>query len=318
MLSAIGILGGRYMKSLRGCIIGLVLLFGASCTDQPESAATQTEQPVLHEMHQVVATGAVVRKLAGGFQFTEGPASYSDGNILFTDIPNNRIHGWSGEGELSTFRERSGGANGLFFDEQGNLLVCEGGNRQLVSIDRQGNVTVLSDRYNGEKLNSPNDLWPDPKGGIYFTDPRYGNRDGMEQDGEHVYYLTPDRNELIRVIDDMVRPNGVIGTPDGRLLYVADHGDSKTFAYSINPDGTLSKKELFAPEGSDGLTLDEEGNLYLTGESVSVYDSKGNKIGNIEVPERPANLCFGGREGRTLYITARTSLYSIEMRVKGW
>jgi gluconolactonase len=140
----------------------------------------------------------------------------------------------------------------------------------------------------------------------------------MEQDGEHVYYLKPDHEELIRVIHNMVRPNGVIGTPDGKLLYVADNGDNKTFVYSIEPDGTLSNKELFAPEGSDGLTLDVEGNLYLTGEGVSVYDSDGSKIGTIQVPERPANVCFGGKQKQTLYITARTSLYSLQMRVKGF
>ena len=305
------------MRSILGGIIAFVPLLGVSCGNQPDNSTAVTEERAVAEIPCVVAVGAEVGKLAGNFQFTEGPAVCAEGNVYFTDIPNNRIHRWSTEGELSTFRENSGGANGLFFDKDGNLLVCEGGNRQLVSINRQGDVTVLADRFDNKRLNSPNDLWPDPKGGIYFTDPRYGDREDMEQDGEHVYYLKPDRGELIRVIDDMVRPNGVIGTPDGRFLYVADHGDNKTFVYSINPDGTLSNKELFAPEGSDGLTLDAEGNLYLTGEGVPVYDSEGNKIDTIQVPERPANVCFGGKQKQTLFITARTSLYSVQMRVKG-
>ena len=269
------------------------------------------------EQLSVVADGAKVEKLAGGFSFTEGPAADAKGNIFFTDIPNNRIHKWSLDGKLTTFRENSGGANGLYFDKKGNLLACEGGGRRLVSIDPNGNVTVPADSYQSKKFNSLNDLWIDPRGGIYFTDPRYGNRDGMEQDGEHVYYLSPDRKKVIRVINDMVRPNGVIGTPDGKLLYVTDHGGKKTFVYTINKDGTLSDKKLVVSEGSDGMTIDNEGNLYLTTNAVLVYNKKGEKIETIEVPEGPANVTFGGKDKKTLFITARTSLYCIRMRVKG-
>ena len=265
----------------------------------------------------VVAPGAKVKKLAGGFRFTEGPAADADSNIFFTDIPNNRIHKWSLAGKLSTFRESSGGANGLFFDRAGNLLACLGTSRQLVSIGPEGKVTILAYRYKNKKFNSPNDLWLDSKGGIYFTDPRYGNRDNLEQDGEHVYYLSPDRKTIIRVVDDMVRPNGLIGTADGKLLYITDHGDDKTYVYTINDDGTLSNKKLFAPEGSDGMTIDNEGNIYLTTNAVSVYNSAGEKIETIEVPERPANVCFGGKDKQTLFITAQTSLYSVQMCVKG-
>jgi gluconolactonase len=268
------------------------------------------------EKQSVVAPGAKVEKLAGGFKFTEGPAADAKGNVFFTDIPNNRIHKLSLDGELSTFRENSGGANGLFFEKNGNLLACEGGGRRLVSISPQGRVTVLADRYQGKRFNSLNDLWIDPKGGIYFTDPRYGRRDNMEQGGEHVYYLSPGRKYLVRVIEDMVRPNGIIGTPDGKLLYVTDHGGGKTFVYAINKDGILSNKKLFAPEGSDGMTIDDRGNVYLTTSVVAVYNKKGRKIEVIKVPERPANVCFGGKDKGTLFITARTSLYSVRMRVK--
>lgn len=272
------------------------------------------------EKASVVAVGAKVEKLAGGFKFTEGPAADAQGNIFFSDIPNNRIHKWSsdpGAPGLSTFRESSGGANGLYFDKKGNLLACEGTGRRLVSIDPTGNVTVLADKYQGKQFNSLNDLWIDPNGGVYFTDPRYGGRDDMEQDGEHVYYLSPDRKKLIRVIADLVRPNGVIGTPDGKKLYVADHGGKKTFVYDINKDGTLSNKKLFAPEGSDGMTIDNQGNIYLTTDVVAVYNSKGKKIETIQIPETPANVTFGGKDKRTLFITARTSLYSVRMRVRG-
>jgi gluconolactonase len=144
----------------------------------------------------VTAPGAEVRKLAGDFQFTEGPAADAQGNVYFSDIPNNRILKWSGQdSKLSTFLENSGGANGLYFDKDGSLLACLGGARRLVSISPKGEVTVLADMYEGKKFNSPNDLWIDPKGGVYFSDPRYGNREGMEQKGEYVYYLTPDRKQ---------------------------------------------------------------------------------------------------------------------------
>ena len=288
----------------RKLMIALVVVAAGACSAR-ESA-------------DVVAAGAHVKKLAGDFRFTEGPAADAQGNVYFTDIPNNRILKWSIEAaELSTFMENSGGANGLYFDKAGNLLACQGGDRRIVSISSDGKVTVLADKYEGKKFNSPNDLWPDPNGGIYFTDPRYGSRDGMEQDGEHVYYLTPDRKKVIRVISDMVRPNGIIGTPNGRRLYVADHGASKTYVYRITGDGVLSDKQLFAEQGSDGVSLDARGNVYLTSKAVTAYNKRGEKIAEIEVPEGPANVTFGGEDNRTLFITARTSLYSIEMAVRG-
>jgi gluconolactonase len=265
----------------------------------------------------LVAPNAKVQKLAGGFKFTEGPAADAEGNILFSDIPNSRIHKWSLTDGLSTFREDSGRANGLFFDKAGNLIACEGGRRRLVAITPEGKIIVLADSYDGKRLNSQNDLWITPGGGIYFTDPRYGSKDDMQQGGEHVYYLSADRKKLARVIDDMVRPNGLIGTADGKLLYVSDRGAKKTYVYKVNPDGTLSDKKFFAPEGSDGMTIDNRGNIYLTTEVVSVYDSAGNHIEAIKIPETPANVCFGGKDKQTLFITARTSLYSLQMQVKG-
>jgi gluconolactonase len=270
------------------------------------------------ESINIVAAGAEMKKLAGDFQFTEGPAADAQGNVCFVDIPTNRILKWSvADGKLSTFLENSGGANGLYFDKDGNLLACQGSERRLVSISPKGEVTVLADKYEGKRFNSPNDLWIDPNGGVYFTDPRYGSRDGMEMEGEHVYFLTPDRKKVIRVVSDMVRPNGVIGTPNGRRLYVADEGGKKTWSYRINGDGTLSDKQLFADQGSDGVTIDARGNVYLTGKSITVYSRRGEKVAEIAVPESPANLTFGGPDNRTLFITARTSLYSIPTEVRG-
>ena len=272
-----------------------------------------------HSAHaqSLVAEGAKVEKLAGDFKFTEGPVSDAFGNIFFSDIPNNRIHKWSADGKLSTFREDSGGANGLAFDKAGYLLCCEGGARRVTAVSPDGKVFVLAEQYEGKKLNSPNDLWIDPRGGVYFTDPRYGNRDGLEQDGFHVYYISPDGKQVLRVADDLKMPNGIVGTADGKRLYVADAGDRKTYSYNIGEDGRLSDKTLFCESGSDGMKLDEKGNVYLTAGGIRIYDPSGKLLETIEVPEGPANLCFGGKERDTLFITARTSFYSVKMRVKG-
>ena len=266
----------------------------------------------------IVASGAKVKKLAGDFQFTEGPAADAQGDIYFTDIPANRILKWSiSDSQLSTFREDSGGANGLYFDKDGNLLVCEGDGQRLVSITPDGTVEVLAGEYEGQPFNSLNDLWIDPNGGVYFTDPHYGDLTTLPQGGEHVYYLTPDRSQIVRVVDDMVRPNGLIGTPDGQTLYITDEGGDKTYVYTINVDGTLSDKKLFCSEGSDGMTIDNQGNVYLTPRMVSVYTRSGEKIREIQFPEQAANVTFGGKNNRTLFVTARTSLYSLEMQVAG-
>ncbi len=274
-------------------------------------------KPAAADVAGLIAPDAKVEKLAGDFKFTEGPAADKDGNVFFTDIPNNRIHKWSVDGKLSTAREDSGAANGLYFDKDGDLLACEGGARRVTSMTPAGTVSVLADAHGGKKLNSPNDLWIDPKGGVYFTDPRYGKSDDLEQDGQHVYYIAPDRKTVVRVVNDMTRPNGVLGTPDGKTLFVADHGAKKVYAYAIREDGTLADKKLFAESECDGMTRDEQGNVYLTAAGVAVFDKDGKSLGVIEVPERPANVTFGGADRKTLFITARTSLYAVKMRVQG-
>ena len=270
----------------------------------------------------IVAEGAGLEKLAGDFKFTEGPAVDATGNVFFTDQPNDRIVKWGIDGILSTFMQPSGRANGLYFDSKGNLLACADENNQLWSIDPSRKVTVLVKDYQGKLLNGPNDLWVTPDDGVYFTDPLYKRpywkRGPMEQDGQHVYYLSPDHTKLMRVTDDLKQPNGIIGTRDGKTLYVADIGAGKTYAYDIQRDATLSNKRLFCELGSDGMTIDEEGNVYLTGKGVTVFDRGGKEIAHIEVNEPwTANVCFGGKDRRTLFITASTGLYAIRTRVKG-
>ena len=271
----------------------------------------------------IIAPGATVTLLSDTFKFTEGPAPDADGNVFFTDQPNDRIGKWSTDGTLTDFMKPCGRSNGLFFDRAGNLWACADMNNELWKIDPQGNVTVVVKEYDGKKLNGPNDLWIDTHGGIYFTDPlykrNYWTRDpAMQQDGQHVYYLAPDRRKLTRVADDLVQPNGIIGTPDGKTLYVADIGDRKTYRYKVNPDASLSEKTLFCSMGSDGMTIDNEGNVYLTGRGVHVFNPAGEKIEQIGIDEGwTANVTFGGKDRRTLFITAMDSLYALDMRVKG-
>jgi len=270
----------------------------------------------------VTATDAKLQKLSGGFSFTEGPAVDREGNIYFTDQPNDRILKWSTDDILTVFMSPCGRSNGLYFDKQGNLIACADEKNELWLIDMKGQHKVIAKDYQGKLLNAPNDLWIRPDGGIYFTDPfykrDYWKRGPMEQDCQGVYYLSPDYKTLTRVVQDLEQPNGIIGTPDGKRLYVADIKAGKTYVYDIQQDGTLANKKLFCSLGSDGMTIDSEGNVYLTGKGVIVFNAKGEQIQQIEVPERwTANVTFGGKDRKTLFITASKGLYSIRTRVTG-
>lgn len=273
----------------------------------------------------IMAPNAHLEKLAGGFVFTEGPAADARGDIYFTDQPNDRIMKWSVDGKLSTFMHPCGRSNGLCFDAQGALWACADEKNELWRISPKGKVTLIVKGYRGKLLNGPNDVWVRPDGGLYITDPYYKRdywkRGPIEQDRRAVYYLSPLHGKaprLTRVVSDMRQPNGIIGTPDGRTLYVADIDGNKTYVYDIQPNGTLTHKRLFCNLGSDGMTLDNEGDVYLTGKGVTVFDKTGKQIEHIDVPEDwTGNICFGGKDRRLLFITASKSIYGIRMRVKG-
>lgn len=269
-----------------------------------------------------IAPDAALQTLATEFEFTEGPAADAQGNVYFTDQPNDRIMKWSVDGKLSTFLKPSGRSNGLYFTKDGTLLACADEKNELWAIGPDGKHEVLVDQFEGKLLNGPNDLWVRPDGGIYFTDPfykrDYWNRGEIEQDGRCVYFLDKTRKQLKRVVDSLTQPNGIIGTPDGKTLYVADISGRKTYSFRIQPDGSLTDKRLFCEPGSDGMTIDEKGNVYLTGRGVLIFNPAGEKIGKIDVPEGwTANVCFGGADFQTLFITASKGLYSIKMQVKG-
>ena len=270
----------------------------------------------------IIAPGAQLEKLADGFTFTEGPAVNSQGDVYFTDQPNDRIVVYRTDGTLDTFMQPCGRSNGLCFDAMGNLWACADEKNQLWRISPDKSVEVILDNYLGDLFNGPNDLWITPAGGVYFTDPyyrrEYWSREQKPLLVKGVFYLAPAADTAVRVVEDLVQPNGIIGTPDGKKIYITDINDGKTYSYKIKRNGKLRAKKLFCEMGSDGMTIDNQGNVYLTGRGVTVFDKTGEQIAHIEVPERwTANVCFGGKENGTLFITASNSLYGLSMTTKG-
>lgn len=271
------------------------------------------------------APGAALKLLSDGYKFTEGPAVDGKGNVYFTDQPNDRILKWSVEtGKVETFLQPAGRSNGLYFDRQDKLIACADEKGELWRVDtRTKEKTVLLDNFDKKLFNGPNDVWVDPEGGMYFTDPFYKRdywqgREKPEQEKQRVFFLPKGAKEPVIADDTLVQPNGIIGSPDGKLLFVADIGDKKTYQYEIGKNGVLENRKLFCAMGSDGMTRDLEGNIYLTGKGVTVFDKNGKELGNIPVDEGwTANVCFGGKEMKTLFITAMDSVYTLEMTVKG-
>ena len=260
-----------------------------------------------------------VKRVHSGFQFTEGPAADGAGNLYFTDPRASVIYISHTDGRLSTFLEDTRGANGLMFDAQGRLVVCQGGEGRVVSLDVQDiGVKVIADRYDGQRFNAPNDLVLVPGGGVYFTDPAF--REGP-QDHEGVYHVD-DKGVVTRVIDDLPRPNGILLSPDSKTLYVLPSGNPVVMAYPVTSSGQLGQGRLLAAleRSGDGMTVDEKGHLYVTQPSLSgvvVLSPEGKALGFLPVPESPSNCAFGGADRKTLFITARTSLYSYQVKVAG-
>ena len=273
--------------------------------------------------NQLFEPTSEVTKVATGYKFTEGPSVAPDGRVFFTDQPNDKILIWNEkDNSVSTFLESTERSNGTYFNKKGELVCCADLNNRLIAFSMDKKMRILAENFDGKHLNGPNDLWINPKnGGIYFSDP-YWPRDYWEkghsevQDKRAVYYLQPD-GVVIRVIADFKSPNGLIGTPDGKTLYASDMGDRKIWKYEIQADGTLSNKTLFAPEGADGMTIDNKGNVYLATRGISVYAPDGKSITKIKVPESITNICFGGKKRNILFITSGTSAYILKMNVKG-
>jgi len=267
--------------------------------------------------------------VADGMKFTEGPAWNAKGFVVFSDIPANRIYRWQEGQKPQVFREPSQNSNGLAFDAKGRLLACEHGSRRVTRTDLDGKATVLADRFEGKRLNSPNDLTLHSDGSVYFTDPPYGlgGRKG-ELGFNGVFRIAPD-GTLTLLIRDMDRPNGIGLSPDEKWLYVDDSARKHVKVYALAPDGTVSNGRVLidlAPHGTrvtDGLKVDAEGNLYVTGtEGVYVASPGGKFLARIACPGQCTNCCFGGPDRKTLFVTGRQregggTLYRVRVPIAG-
>lgn len=280
---------------------------------------------------RIVPADAKIEHIGTGFRFTEGPLWNHDGYLIFSDIPSNRIVKWQQLTEgpaVATFRYPSGNSNGLTYDKEGRLIACEHGNRRVSRTEKNGTVTTLADRYEGSRLNSPNDVVVKKDGSIYFTDPPYGLpnlTEGKELKFNGVYRISPDGKTLTLLVDDFDRPNGLAFSPDESVLYIDDTSRQHIRAFDVKPDGTLASGRLFAElvsEGEqgrpDGMKVDVEGNIYCTGPGGAwVFDKGGKHLGTIKPPEIPANCAWGEADNKMLYITARTGLYRVSLSIAG-
>ena len=261
--------------------------------------------------------------VAKQFKFTEGPTVDKHGTVFFTDQPNDKIWKYDTDGKLSVFLSPSGRSNGMYFDNKGNLIACADAQNELWSIAPNGQHTVLVSQQPGLHLNGPNDVWVSPKGGgIFFTDPYYA-RDYWpaphpQPMGQYVYYLAPGSHQPVMVEKTLQKPNGIVGTPDGQFLYIADIDGNKTYRYRIGAHGALTDRQLFVEQGSDGMTMDERGNIYLTGKGVTIYSPAGQQLAHLDVPvDWTGNICFGGKDRKLLFITASEGIFTVPMRVRG-
>jgi gluconolactonase len=266
-------------------------------------------------------TSFEVVKVAGDFQFTEGPVWSRDGYLLFSDIPASKIFKLTpGGAQPAVFREKSNGTNGNTFDARGRLYSCEGDARRVVRTERNGKIEVLAERFEGKRLNAPNDIVVRKDGNIWFTDPAFGSSEKTRELAFFgVYHLSP-KGALETIARPKGRPNGIALSPDGRILYVDNSDEKNVRAYDIDKGGQTSNERVLVTgiEGvPDGMKVDEKGNLYVTANGVLVYSPEGKRLGTIPVPEVPANCAFGDPDFGTLYITAQTSLYRTRLSVKG-
>jgi gluconolactonase len=311
---------------IKTCLIAAIPLTGITLTagSYAKVPLTMNSNDTTYNTEQLFDADTKPQLISKQFKFTEGPAADNDGNVFFTDQPNNSIWKYGIDGKLTLFTDQSGRSNGMYFDKKGHLLTCADEQNQIWSFDAHGKKsTVLLTDIAGHKFNGPNDLWVDGKGGIYFTDPYYQRdywtRSKSELDGEKVYYLAKGKSQPVKVNDKLKKPNGIIGTADGKHLFVADIGGNKTYKFDILENGALTNQQLFTNMGSDGMTLDERGNVYLTGDKgVTIFNEKGEKIGLIAISQPwTGNICFGGKNRDMLFITASTSVYIFQMKVKG-
>jgi len=309
-------------------IVGLILLVCGCATSSSIFGFGKSSFKIndKEEFDKIASKGSKVKKLAGGFIFTEGPVwvneDNGDGYLIFSDIQGNKLRKWSSKHGISIFREISNHANGNTLDLQGRLITCEHGSRTVTRTEKNGKITTLINRYNGKKLNSPNDPVVKSDGTIWFADPPYGLLDSgerQEQPKNYVFRLDPKTRKITPVVSNFSAPNGICFSPDEKKLYIADTSEGHIRVFNVKSNNTLDKGKIFCDIGMpDGIRCDAEGRLYSNAmDGIHIYSQNGSLIGKILVPETPANLGFGGENNQTLFITARTSLYAVKLKVKG-
>ena len=309
----------------------LILLLAGSTFGSVIAADFEATQPA--EFTRCIPPDAKVEKLAGGFGFVEGPVWLKTaGYLVFSDIPRDELRKWSPDGGVVQFRHPSRNANGNTTDLQGRLLSCEHSGRRIAVQEADGTLRTLVEFFEGKKLNSPNDVVVKSDGTVWFTDPEYGlKRDpetrkplGKEQPGNYVYRYDPKTGRTTAVVKDFVQPNGLAFSPDEQKLYVADSGAPQPRpirVFAVQADGTLDAGRVFCTldkGGPDGIRVDQDGRVWSSsGDGVQIFGADGRLIGRILLPESGANLSFGGPDNKTLFITARTSLYRVPVSVTG-
>ena len=296
-------------------IVCIAVLIGSMAAVKPDDMA----------LSALVKPGEPER-IATDLEFTEGPVWYPDGYLLFSDIPGNTIYKWTPDGVVETFRSPSGHSNGLTFDRQGRLIACEHSNRRVTRTELDGTIVTLADKYDGKRLNSPNDAVVKSDGSIYFTDPPYGLDNftaWKELNFDGVYRITPD-GELLLLVDDFERPNGLAFSPDETTLYVNDTLRKHIRAFDVGMDGSISNGRVLIemeepePGGPDGMKVDSQGNIYCTGPGgIWVIAPGGKRLGRMAIPELPANFAWGDADWKTLYIAARSSIYCLQLLIPG-
>ena len=305
---------------------GLIITLTACATTVGSQAAFAQQKAIAG----VISSDAVVELVRGGFQGLEGPVSSGDGGLYFSDVAANRTYKLDARGAISVWREGTNGANGLFLLKDGRLLIAEGSGRRLAAVRADKSVSPLATAINGQPLRGPNDLIPDRRGGIYFTDPAPRPAPGVAPKAPgNVYYLRPN-GDLLLIDDKIQRPNGITLSLDEKTLYVDDTEGEFVYAFDVQEDGRVARKrelaKLLEPEkGSlgprsrgDGMAIDSMGRLYVaTAAGVQVIDPKGQHLGFIRLPAVARNLAFAGQDGRTLYLTALESLYRVRVLSQG-
>jgi gluconolactonase len=261
-----------------------------------------------------------IDKVGSGFRFLEGPAWSKEGYLIFSDIPNNKIYKWVPGKGVEVLRENSGGANGNAVDERGRLYTCEGARRRVVRSNPKGQMEVLAEKFEGTRLNAPNDIVVRRDGHAWFTDPAFGNEeDSRELQFYGVFHLSP-KGELSVAARWPKRPNGLALSPNGRILYVAGSDERVIRAYDVDRQGNLSEERVLITgiQGvPDGLKTDEKGNLWVACDGLATYSPEGRRLHYTELGERPSNLAFGEADFESIFVTARTTLYRVRAGVKG-